>query len=71
MAEREFKLYGHQVLTLEEIRERRRQGIHTFLAVFPTASGKSKIVEDLSIYLAENANARVLITAPNTSITED
>ena len=72
MAEREFKLYDHQVLTLEEIRERRRQGIHTFLAVFPTASGKSKIVEeDLSVYLAENANARVLITAPNTSITED
>ena len=71
-ADREFRLYDHQVLTLEEIKERRRQGIHTFLAVFPTASGKSKIVEeDLREYLAENPSARVLITAPNRNIVYD
>ena len=72
MADREVRLYDHQILTLEEIKERRRQGIHTFLAVFPTASGKSKIVEeDLQEYFAENPDARVLIMAPNTNIVND
>ena len=72
MADREFQLYDHQVLTLEEIRDRRRQGIHTFLAVFPTTSGKSKIVEqDLYDYLIENLDARVLIMAPTKNIVAD
>ena len=72
MADREIRLYDHQVLTLEEIKNRRRQGIHTFLAVFPTASGKSKIVEeDLRSYLEENPAARVLIMAPTKNIIDD
>ena len=51
LADRLVKLYEHQENTLEEIQKQRAAGINTFLVVFPTASGKSRIVEeDLRIF---------------------
>lgn len=70
--QRNFQLYEHQEITLENIRQKRKQGIHTFLAVFPTASGKSKIVEeDIRYYIKTHKNARILIIGPNRNIIDD
>lgn len=71
VAKRPFKLYEHQELTLEEIAKERAKGTKSFLAVFPTASGKSKIVEEDIKRYSKNKNINVLIIAPNTSITDD
>ncbi|MBR2726417.1 MAG: DEAD/DEAH box helicase [Solobacterium sp.] len=72
LADRGFKLYEHQELTLEEIRKQRENGINTFLIVYPTASGKSRIVEeDLEGYLRGDNNAKALILAPSTIIVQD
>ena len=69
---RNFKLYEHQENTLEDIRIQRDMGIRSFLVVFPTASGKSKIVEeDLEVYSKNKEYFRVLILAPNVRIVED
>lgn len=71
VAKRQFKLYEHQELTLSEIEKERANGTKSFLAVFPTASGKSKIVEeDLKRY-ATNKDFKALILAPNRSIIND
>ena len=70
--ERQVQLYDHQVATLQNIQMNRQQGIHTFLVVFPTASGKSRIVEeDLNSYAKEHPYFRALILAPNVNIIED
>ena len=72
LAGRTFKLYEHQALTLKEIGEARSKGIRTFLAVLPTASGKSQIaLEDLQTYLTAHPEARALIAAPTRAITAD
>ena len=71
-ADRSVKLYEHQENTLEEIQKQRAAGINTFLVVFPTASGKSKIVEeDLRIFSRQNPEFHALIMAPNTNIIDD
>lgn len=71
-ADRTFKLYEHQALTLAEMEEARDKGIRTFLAVLPTASGKSQIaLEDMKRYLADHPKARALITAPTRRVVED
>ena len=44
--DRKVELYEHQKISLEEIKSRRRSGIKAFLIVLPTASGKSRIVEE-------------------------
>ena len=70
--ERAFQLYEHQKITLAEIQKKRHEGIKTFLAVFPTASGKSKIVEeDIESYARGFCCFKALILAPNTAIIED
>ena len=72
LADRSVKLYEHQENTLEEIQKQRAAGINTFLVVFPTASGKSKIVEeDLRIFSRQNPEFHALIMAPNTNIIDD
>ena len=72
LVDREVALYEHQKLTLEDIQEQRRKGIKSFLAVFPTASGKSRIVEeDMRIFARENPFFRALILAPNRNIISD
>ena len=72
IVDRKIKLYEHQEITLKNIREERDKGIKTFLLVFPTASGKSKIIEeDIKAFSKNNADFRALILAPNTAITDD
>lgn len=70
--DRRVELYEHQVTTLEDIRKKREEGIKAFLVVFPTASGKSKIVEeDMHVFAAGKPNFKALVLAPNTNIIED
>lgn len=72
LIDRKVQLYDHQVATLQDIEQKRREGIHTFLIVFPTASGKSRIVEeDMRIFANESENFKALILAPNTNIIRD
>lgn len=72
LLERSFELYDHQKITLQDIQDKRRNGIHSFLIVFPTASGKSKIVEeDLISYIKEHPHAHALILSPNKDIMND
>ena len=72
LLERKFELYDHQKDTLQKIREQRTRGISSFLVVFPTASGKSKIIEeDVSSVLAQDPEKKVLIIAPSKIIVED
>ena len=76
IVERKIKLYEHQKNTLEQIQQERKNGTKTFLVVFPTASGKSKIIEeDIKAFGAELKNQgkafRALILAPNTNIILD
>ncbi|NCC65222.1 MAG: DEAD/DEAH box helicase, partial [Spirochaetia bacterium] len=72
--QRSYRLYDHQILALEEIQELRSTSAspHAVLQVFPTATGKSKIVEeDLIGYLSKNPKAKVLIVGPSLRIVED
>ncbi len=71
---RSYRLYEHQQEALQEIRELRRTSTtpQAVLQVFPTATGKSKIVEeDLVSYLTEHPSARVLIVGPTVRIVQD
>lgn len=70
--DRKVKLYDHQLTTLRDMEEKRAEGVHAFLIVFPTASGKSKIIEeDIKEFAAERTDFRALILAPNTNIIRD
>lgn len=61
-----------QAATLQDIAEKRREGVKTFLIVFPTASGKSKIVEeDMRVFAADRPDFKALVLAPNTDIVKD
>ncbi|MBE5935499.1 MAG: DEAD/DEAH box helicase [Lachnospiraceae bacterium] len=72
IVDRKFQLYDHQINTLEEIEKQRSEGIDTFLIVFPTASGKSKIVEeDIKVFAKKCNDFKALVLAPNTSIVDD
>lgn len=72
IAAREVTLYEHQENCLEEIAKSRRQGKKAFLVVLPTASGKSKIVEeDIKIFAKGRTSLRVLVMAPNLNIVSD
>ncbi len=74
LAERSFALYEHQELALQEIEALRRATPppHAVLKVFPTATGKSRIVEeDLAGYLATNPTANVLIVGPSLRVVAD
>ena len=72
LIDRPVELYEHQMATLQDIEQKRKSGIKTFLIVFPTASGKSKIVEeDMRIVASKTADFKALILAPNTNIVKD
>lgn len=72
LLDRKIELYEHQKITLEDIQEKRRQGVHSFLIVFPTASGKSRIVEeDIKMYEQEHPEFRALILAPGLATLND
>ena len=70
--DRKVKLYDHQLTTLRDMEEKRAEGVHAFLIVFPTASGKSKIIEeDIKEFAVGRTDFRALILAPNTNIIHD
>lgn len=72
LIDRTVELYEHQVATLQDIEKKRKQGIKTFLIVFPTASGKSKIVEeDMHVFASGKSNFKALVLAPNINIVKD
>ncbi len=69
---RPFELYEHQEGALEEMSRRRAEGTKSFLAVLPTASGKSQIaIEDLASFAQSHPHLKALITAPTTTIVAD
>lgn len=68
---RSFKLYEHQEETLKEIEQKRKEGIKSFLIVFPTASGKSKIVEEDLIIFSKASELSALILVPNNAVKND
>lgn len=72
LLERKITLYDHQVDYLKKISEGRAKGENTFLIVLPTASGKSKIIEeDIKSFSKEKTAFRALIVAPNVNIVKD
>lgn len=72
LIDRPVELYEHQVATLQDIEQKRKEGVKTFLIVFPTASGKSKIVEeDMRAFATGKADFKALVLAPNTNIVKD
>ena len=72
LIDRPVELYDHQVATLQDIEKKRKEGVKTFLIVFPTASGKSKIVEeDMRAFAADKTDFKALVLAPNTNIVKD
>jgi len=69
---RQVGLYEHQEGALEEMAARREQGVKCFLAVLPTASGKSRIVEeDLARFAPSCPGFKALIVAPSRAIVSD
>lgn len=72
LIDRRVELYDHQVATLQDIEQKRAVGVKTFLIVFPTASGKSKIVEeDMRAFAKGKSGFKALVLAPNTNIVKD
>lgn len=72
LVDRPVQLYEHQMTTLKDIEKKRAEGVKTFLIVFPTASGKSKIVEeDIRNFAADKLDFKALILAPNINIIND
>ncbi|MCF0186636.1 MAG: DEAD/DEAH box helicase family protein, partial [Bacteroidaceae bacterium] len=70
--ERRVELYEHQTISLEEIQNRRANGIKAFLLVLPTAAGKSKIVEeDIKSVAKDREDFRGLILVPGINIHSD
>ena len=70
--DRKVELYEHQTISLQEIQKRRMAGIKAFLIVLPTASGKSRIVEeDLCEFAKEKPGFRGLILVPGINILAD
>lgn len=70
--DRAVELYEHQTISLQEIQKRRSAGVKAFLIVLPTASGKSKIVEeDLRIFTNDKPDFHALILVPGINILLD
>lgn len=70
--DRTVELYEHQTISLQEIQNRREAGVKAFLIVLPTASGKSKIVEeDLRIFAKDKPDFHALILVPGINIMLD
>lgn len=70
--DRKVELYEHQTVSLQEIQKRREAGIKAFLIVLPTATGKSKIVEeDLREFARNKHEFKGLILVPGVNILLD
>lgn len=69
---RDVQLYDHQKEALSQIRADRQLRKRVSLIVFPTAAGKSKIIEtDIAELLLSNPNLRICIVAPTTAVVDD
>lgn len=69
---RQIVLYEHQETTLQDIQKVREEGCKTFLVVFPTAAGKSKIAEeDMKQYAKLHSDFKALILVPNHDLVLD
>jgi superfamily II DNA or RNA helicase len=72
LATRNVQLYDHQVEALSQIRRDRELGKRVSLIVFPTASGKSKIIEeDVLSLLVNDSSLRICIVAPSIAVVDD
>ena len=72
LAQRPVSLYEHQEGALDEMLRRRSEGVRCMLVVLPTATGKSKIVEeDLRRFAPTQRGFKALIAAPNLAIVND
>ena len=72
LVQRKTSLYEHQEVTLKDIQKTREEGTNVFLIVFPTASGKSRIVEeDIKVFLNGREDKKILVLAPNHNIILD
>ena len=72
LVQRKTSLYEHQKVTLKDIQKTREEGTNIFLIVFPTASGKSRIVEeDIKVFLNGRKDKKILVLAPNHNIILD
>ena len=70
--ERKVELYEHQSVSLEQIQNAREKGTKAFLLVLPTASGKSRIVEeDMKKFAEGRENFRGLILGPGERVCYD
>ena len=70
--DRKVELYEHQTVTLQEIQKRREAGVKAFFFLLPTASGKSKIVEeDLREFAKSRQDFKGLILVPGVNILTD
>lgn len=70
--ERSVELYEHQSVSLDEIKNRRENGVNAFLVVLPTAAGKSKIVEgDIKEFSKGKNDFRGLVLVPGTRTKAD
>ena len=72
--QRNYRLYEHQLAALQDIQDLRfsNPAPHAVLQVFPTATGKSKIVEeDLIGFIGKSPRAKVLIVGPSRRVVED
>ena len=70
--DRKVELYDHQTLSLEAIQNRRNNGIKAFLVVLPTATGKSRIVEeDIKIFAENKPEFKGLILVPGINTLSD
>ena len=70
--DRSVELYEHQSVSLQEIQKRRDAGIKAFLIVLPTATGKSKIVEeDLREFAKNKKDFKGLVLVPGINILAD
>lgn len=70
--DRKVELYEHQEISLEEIQNRRNNGIKAFLVVLPTAAGKSRIVEeDIKNFAKNEPDFRGLILVPGINTLSD
>ncbi|MGL6101505.1 MAG: DEAD/DEAH box helicase family protein, partial [Fusobacteriaceae bacterium] len=66
---REFQLYEHQEITLENLKRMREEGVKSALIVQPTGTGKSRIaIEDMEVYLRENKEKKILVISPTRAL---
>lgn len=69
--DRDFKLYHHQKVTLKTLKNARTEGKKAFLIVFPTGTGKTRIViNDYFALQEEQQDIKLLFLVPTRALTQ-